>query len=123
MVRFLAFVNVSLLVLLLSPYFLRRINKHIFKNKNKILKKYIPIFSKYHMYFGFILLITAFVHGYMALGAVRFHSGYILWLWVLIQVTLGIFTKKKKNPKIFKIHRLIGIGSLVFLIIHLIQVN
>ena len=42
MVRFLAFVNVSLLVLLLSPYFLRRINKHIFKNKNKILKKYIP---------------------------------------------------------------------------------
>jgi hypothetical protein len=75
------------------------------------------------MYFGFILLITAIVHGYLALGVVRFHSGYILWLWVLIQVTLGIFVKKKKNPKVFKIHRLIGIGSLVFLIIHLIQVN
>lgn len=59
----------------------------------------------------------------MALGAVRFHSGYILWLWVLIQVALGIFAKKIKNPKIFKIHRLIGIGSLVFLIMHLIQVN
>ena len=75
------------------------------------------------MYFGFILLITAFTHGYMALGTIRLHSGYILWLWVLIQVIIGIYGKKMKKPKIFNIHRLIGIISLVFLVIHLNHVG
>lgn len=123
MVGFLGFINVVLLILLLSPFLLRRTNKYIFKNKNKILKKYAGVFSKYHMYFGFTLLVTAFLHGYMALATIRMHSGYILWLWVFIQVSLGMYAKKKKKPQLFNIHRIIGLLSLVFLIIHLIQVN
>lgn len=123
MVSFLGFINATLLALLLSPLVLRRINKQAFNNKNKILKKYAGLLSRYHMYFGFILLVNAFVHGYMALGTIRIHSGYALWLVVLIQVSLGLYAKKKKKAKIFNIHRTIGIVSVLFLIIHLIQVN
>lgn len=123
MVGFLGFINLILLILLLSPFAFRRKNKYLFKNENKILKKLTAILSKYHMYFGFILLVTAFLHGYMALGAIRIHSGYILWLWILIQVSLGVYFKKKKKPKVLKIHRVIGVSTLLFLLIHLIQVT
>lgn len=78
---------------------------------------------KAHKYFGFILLITAYVHGYMALGTIRLHSGIILWIWVLIQVILGNMVKKMKKPYMLKIHRAVGLFSLIFLIAHLIQVN
>ncbi|MDF2616725.1 MAG: hypothetical protein K0Q47_1380, partial [Sedimentibacter sp.] len=54
-----------------------------------MLKKTVTYLAKAHKYFGFVLLITAFVHGYMALGTIRLHTGVILWVWVLIQVILG----------------------------------
>jgi hypothetical protein len=88
-----------------------------------MLKKTVTLLSKAHMYFGLALLISAFVHGYMALGTIRFHSGVILWIWILLQVSLGILNKKMKKPYLLKIHRTIGIMSLLFLIIHLLQVN
>lgn len=122
-IKFLGFVNVTLLFLLLSPFILRRINKHFYNNKNNTLKKTIATLSKAHMYFGFILLISALVHGYMALGELRLHSGVILWFWVLMQVILGNIAKKTKKPYLFKVHRTIGVLTLVFLILHLIQVN
>ena len=123
MVSFLGLMNATLLILLLSPFLIRRINKYFYKNKNKILRNYAGSLSKIHMYFAYILLITAFVHGYMALGTIRLHSGYILWTFVFTQIILGNMSKKIKKSYLFKIHRVVGLTSLVFLIIHLIQVN
>ncbi len=123
MVSLIGFINATLLILLLSPFIIRRVNKYLFKNKNKTLKKYATSLSKIHMYFAYILLITAFIHGYMALGTIRLHTGYILWMWVLIQVILGNVLKRMKKPYLLKIHRAVGVASLIFLIAHLIQVN
>ncbi|HHY99796.1 MAG TPA: hypothetical protein PLV23_05685 [Sedimentibacter sp.] len=123
MVTILGLINASLLILLLSPFLLRRINKLIFHNKNKALKKIAAILSKMHMYFAYILLATAFTHGYMALGTIRLHSGYFLWLLVLIQVVVGNMFRKMKKPYMMKVHRALGISSLVLLIFHLLQVN
>lgn len=123
MVSLIGFINATLLILLLSPFLIRRANKYLFKNNNKALKKYSISLSKIHMYFAYILLITAFMHGYMALGSIRMHTGYILWIWVFIQVILGNISKRMKKAYLLKIHRAVGVTSLVFLIAHLIQVN
>lgn len=123
MVVILGFINALLLTLLLSPFLLRRINKLIYQNKNKALKKSAASLSKMHMYFAYILLATAFTHGYMALGTIRLHSGYLLWLLVFIQVIWGNIFKKIKKPYMLKIHRTVGLSSLLLLLFHLLQVN
>ena len=123
MVIILGFINALLLTLLLSPFLLRKINKLIFQNKNKALKKSAALLSKMHMYFAYILLATALTHGYMALGTIRLHSGYLLWLLVLVQVIWGNLIKKMKKPYMLKVHRAIGLSSVLLLIFHLLQVN
>lgn len=123
MAIYLGYVNVTLLILLLSPFLIRRINKYFFYNKNMTLKKTVTYLAKSHKFFGVVLLINAFVHGYMSLGTIRLHSGVILWIWVLIQVILGNLVKRIKKPYLLKTHRAVGLTSLLFLIAHLIQVN
>jgi hypothetical protein len=88
-----------------------------------MLKKTVTYVAKAHKYFGFVLLITAFVHGYMVLGTIRLHTGVILWVWVLIQVIVGNLVKKIKKSYLYNIHRIIGVTSLIFLVFHIIQVN
>ena len=115
--------NATFLILLLSPFILRRINKYFYNNKNKLISKILVYLSKFHRYFAIILSITAFIHGYLALGTIKLHTGYILWVLVLIQAIIGNLAKIFKKPYLFNIHRAVGVSSLVFLLAHLIQVD
>ncbi len=118
--EFIGFINVALIVALTSPYWLRLINKVLFKNKNKDIVKLIKPLRKLHKPMGLAILVLAPFHGYLALGGLRPHTGSLVGLMATITILLGgtyFFTKKKA---IFKWHKVAALLTVILLAVHLL---
>jgi len=118
--KYLGWVNISLLVLIITHFILRRVNKFGFKNKNKTLRKISMTMSKLHPYLTGLLVVTAFLHGYNLAGGIRLHSGYIAFAAILLQATFGALVKFKKKKPILIIHRITGLLLVISVFIHVI---
>ncbi len=118
--KYLGWVNIGLLVLIITHFLLRRINKYGFKNKSKGLRKFSIFMSKVHPYLTGALVITAFLHGYNLAGGIRLHSGYIAFAAILLQGTFGVLVKFTKKKPILIAHRLIGLILTAAVITHVI---
>lgn len=114
----LGWVNIGLLVLVISHFVLRRVNKFAFANKNKGLRKVSVIMSKIHPYITGLLLISAFLHGFNLAGGIRFHSGYLAFAAILLQSIFGVLVKLKKKKLILVTHRIIGLALVISVILH-----
>jgi len=121
--RNLGWVNIGLLVLVVMHFVLRRFNKYALGNKNKGLRKASKIMSALHPYITVLLLVSAFLHGFNLVGGIRIHSGYLAFLFILIQALLGLWVKKKFSKPILVIHRFTGLALVVTVIIHVILMN
>ena len=87
-VGFLGWLNVVLVVTAGSLFGLRRLNKYVYGNKNTTLKKIVKPLSKIHPYVGSALLISALIHGDLALGTVfKLHTGPLAG-WILLLMML-----------------------------------
>ncbi|OJV66819.1 MAG: hypothetical protein BGO41_05225 [Clostridiales bacterium 38-18] len=116
----LGFINVALIVALTAPYWLRMINKVVFKNKNKEIVKLIKPLRKLHKPMGLTILVLAPLHGYLALGGLRPHTGSLVGIMATITIILGgsyFFTKKKA---IFKWHKMAALITVILLAVHLL---
>lgn len=118
--RSLGWVNIGLLVLVITHFLLRRINKYTLGNKNKFLKKASKFMSNIHPYISGLLLISAFLHGYNLVGGIRLHSGFIAFSVILLQMILGVIVKKTFKKPILYIHRFTGIAIVVTVIVHVV---
>lgn len=116
--KYLGWVNISLLVLIITHFILRRINKVAFKNKSRFLRKFSTKMSKIHPYITGLLLISAFLHGYNLAGGIRFHSGYIAFAAILLQSIFGVLVTLKKKKPILIAHRIIGLLLVASVIVH-----
>ena len=122
MFRVLGWINIGVLSVIILLYVLRRINKYVFNNKNKQLIMITKKMSQLHPFLGVYLVFSAFLHGYMIVGRLKIHSGYIAWVLLLVQGILGILVKKIKKKSIITIHRLFGIVLIISVVIHIILV-
>ena len=118
--KFLGWVNIALLVLVISHFILRRVNKYGFKNKGKLLRRIATSMSKVHPYIVGLLLVTAFLHGYNLAGGIRLHSGFIAFAVILLQSGFGILVKYVKKKPVLIIHRITGLLLVVSVFIHVI---
>ncbi|MFO7611277.1 MAG: hypothetical protein R6W99_02150 [Clostridia bacterium] len=118
--KYLGWVNIGLLVLILAHFILRRINRIGFSNKNRFMKKAAAFMSKIHPYLTIVLTATAFLHGFNLAGGIRFHSGYIAFIAILLQATAGALVKARKKKQFLIIHRFTGILLATAVIIHVI---
>lgn len=116
----LGWVNISLLVLIIMHFVLRRVNKLAYKNKNQLLRKLSTIMSKIHPYLTGLLLVTAFLHGFNLAGGIRLHSGYIAFTAILLQSIFGVLVKFKKKKPILIAHRTIGLLLIISVLFHVI---
>lgn len=115
MVRFLGYFNAGIVVILSLrwPYFewFKRSKK---PDWSKQIAKFI---RRFHPILGGSLMATGILHGYLAWGWNFRHTGYLLYLFVLIQGFLGIgLLKKVKSLR--KLHRWISLVVLVLLGLH-----
>jgi hypothetical protein len=120
LVSTLGYLNLALMICLLLPFLLRRINRHAFNSKNQLLGKTASGFAKVHPYLGPLLLLLALVHGYLALGIIMMHTGTVLGAAILLQNILGLSFKLFGKPFLLKLHRPLGLLAVLFLLAHLL---
>jgi len=123
MYSILGWLNVIILGVLVSPYVLNFLNKHIIKTKSSNFRKFVKFLRTLHKPFGVIMAVLALVHGYMALGSLRLHTGSLLYLSIFITAALGgSFYKLKKRP-LFQWHKRMAFISFLLLLLHLFYPN
>ena len=120
LISILGYLNLALMVCLLSPFLLRRLNRHVFQSKNQQLGKTASVFARAHPFLGPLLLLSATAHGYLALGIIMVHTGTVLGSAILLQNILGISFKLSGKPALLKVHRPLGLLSVLFLLAHLL---
>ena len=112
--------NVAAVVVMTAPFWLRLINKHAFHNKSKALARLIKILRAVHKPLGIAILVLAIVHGILALGSLRVHTGTIAGIMLIITAVLGgSFYRLKKRP-LFIAHRTMALLFALFVLVHLI---
>ncbi|ACJ76400.1 hypothetical protein THA_1979 [Thermosipho africanus TCF52B] len=104
MIGFLGWLNVSLLVFNFISFPLRLLNQ---KLKNVKLAVLIRFLKKYHKLTGLFLIISGFVHGFLALGySFYFHTGSLLW-WTIILMFLFYILHPGQCKNYFSINLII----------------
>ncbi|MDW7672370.1 MAG: hypothetical protein SCK57_07760 [Bacillota bacterium] len=110
-------VNVILVVLMGSIYPI--------KEKMKTNKKLIPVYRKVrviHPIVGILMIVGALIHGTMALGRIRLHSGTLI---VVVLIIMALVAFSGPRVKAFKknwrtVHRSLGVLVFVLVLAHLI---
>jgi hypothetical protein len=116
MVRFLGNMNAAIILMLamrgpFMAWFKRSKKANWAKTSVKLMRRWHPIF-------GSVLVLSGIIHGYMAWGWNFRHTGYLLYVAIVLQWILGIgLLRKKKKLKV--VHRIVSIGVLVFLGLHI----
>ena len=134
--KLLGWITVTLVLLSSIFYLLIFVSKNIHRHdSNKtpirlskiILKKALPFIRSYHPVFGTAALIAGVIHGYSLLQAVEFHSGFILWFFILLMGLTGISMKLLKSRTKYKfmrkLHKTIMFIALGLMIFHVIMMK
>lgn len=115
----LGWTSVIILGILILPFVLTRLNKMTLKTNNKGFFDGIKFLRKLHKPLGILLVAISFYHGYLVLGAIRFHTGTVLFTAILATVVLGGYFYKMKKRDALKFHRVLSSIVIVLLFIHI----
>jgi hypothetical protein len=116
----LGWVNVGAIVVMTLPLWLRLINKRAFKGKNASLARIAKAFRAVHKPLGLFLAVSVIIHGILALGALRLHTGVIAGAMLIVTAALGATFFFRKKKQILIAHRTAALLLALFVLIHLI---
>jgi hypothetical protein len=85
----LGWVNVAALVVMTAPYWLRLLNRYAFKSRNAALARVAKALRAAHKPLGLFLVAAVAVHGFLALGALRLHTGTLAGILLIVTAALG----------------------------------
>lgn len=120
MYKILGWINAILLVLILIQFILNFSNRKFIKTDNKTFKKVQNIFKTIHKPLGIALAILGPIHGYLALGGFRLHTGSLLYLSLIITAILGGSFYKLKKRVFFLWHKRFAALTVLLLLVHLL---
>lgn len=115
--------SVLLFIVVTSPYWVRTLNTKFFHIKGPRYTGTLKVLRVLHKPAGLLLLLIAAIHGYLALGTPRIHSGQLAWLAFGVTAVLGIIFYIKKKPALLKAHRKAALAAAILVAIHLIVPN
>ena len=121
MCEILGITSVILFIAALLPFLLRHINKSFFNGKNHTITKWRMKIRKIHKPAGYGLVAISLVHGYLALGTLRLHTGTLAWSITMIAAFLGLFFSIKKKPVYLVWHRRAALLAVLFVALHLLM--
>jgi hypothetical protein len=120
MVSLIGWFNVSLLVILTAPYWLTRLNRATLKSKDSRFLSLLKLLRAIHKPLGVTVLILAPIHGYLALGGFRLHTGTLLITMFFLTASAGGAFYKTKKKAFFKIHKTLAFMTSMALLLHLL---
>ena len=117
---FLGWLNVALFAVMTAPLWLRFLNTHFFHAQGEGYVKAIKKLRAVHKPLGGVILIIAIVHGYLALGGLRLHTGTLLLIVTAVTAGLGLSFFIFKKKALFVWHRWMALVVVCFVLLHLI---
>jgi hypothetical protein len=123
MYSILGWLNVVILGILVTPYILKYLNKNILKSNSNGIRNTIKFLRRLHKPLGLTLAVVALIHGYLALGRLRLHTGSLLYLSIIITAVLGGSFYRLKKKILFTWHKRFALISIIILLIHLFYPN
>lgn len=109
-----------LFAIVMMPFLLRHINRVFYKGKNRMITSWRMRFRKIHKPAGFGLAVISLIHGYLALGSIRLHTGTLAWMVSIAAVILGVLFSIKKKAVILVWHRRMALLAILFIALHLL---
>lgn len=107
-----------ILAIIMAPYILNLLNRKIFKTKNKTYFKIVKAFRSVHKPLGIALIFFGIIHGFMALRRISFHTGYIVYLSILITGILGGAFYRLKKKELFTWHKRMALVTVLLFLLH-----
>lgn len=117
----LGWINVAIISIITAPYWMMLLNRKIFHFKGESYFKVIKYVRKIHKPLGIAILVIGLIHGYLALGSIRIHTGSLLWVTMLLTATLGGAFYRTKKKGLFKLHKFMAFLTVALLLLHLIK--
>lgn len=117
------YLNIVLLVVITSPYWLRKLNEWFFHSKSKRYFAWQRALRAIHKPLAVLLLVTVAVHGYLALRGFRLHTGTIAAISLLLTALFGFIFYLSKKVRILKGHRALALLSVLLVAVHLLWPN
>ena len=117
---FLGWLNIGLIAVMTSPFWLRFLSKRIPRLRSEAYRGAIKFLRAIHKPLGAAILVIALIHGYLAWGTLRLHTGTILWLSVLITALLGASFYLFKKKQLFVWHKRMALLVVLLLTVHLL---
>lgn len=121
--QILGIINVVLLLVITSPYWLRRLCQLFLPKKKLASTRLMKALRAVHKPLGVCLLLITLAHGYLALGTPRPHTGTLAGILVLATVVLGILLFRKKKVVFFKWHKRAALLTALLTLLHLLLPN
>ncbi|MDO5062298.1 MAG: hypothetical protein Q4D77_03920 [Peptostreptococcaceae bacterium] len=115
----LGYLSSALLGLLILPAVLRIANKKLLKNDPNV-KSVVRSLKKVHPLLGGLLAVIAIVHGYLALGGLRLHTGSLVYGAILIAICFGGAFSAKKKKVFLTLHKSFVLLALVMWSVHIL---
>lgn len=119
----LGLISAFLIILITSPYWVRMLCTKVFHVKGTGYLKTLKVLKAIHKPAALALLVIAAFHGYVALGALRLHTGPFAWLGFFVTAILGLLFFLKKKPKLLKAHRTAALVAILLVLVHLLFPN
>lgn len=97
-IRFIGWLNIGLLGVMVLPFLLRQFSMRVHKIKGKWYLKLNKFLRTIHKPLGIAIVLLSMVHGYLVFGGFRLHTGTLELFAIAIMAALGAtfyFTKKK----------------------------
>lgn len=117
MYKILGWINVGIMVVMVTPFMLVHLNQCFLKTKNETYLGIIKFLRPLHRWLAALLIVLALVHGYLALETLQFDSGVWLLVVILVAASLGAAALKLKKKQLFISHEVLA--TLVFLLLAL----
>jgi len=115
----LGWLNVVILGVILSPFALNFLNRKFFKTQNRLFRDTVKFLRRLHKPFGVAIAVLALVHGYLAMGGIRLHTGSLLYASIFVTALLGGSFYKLKKRSLFVWHKRMAFLSFLLLLLHL----
>lgn len=120
MYEVLGILSAVLFTIIMMPFLLKHFNRVIYKGKNRMITSWRMRFRKVHKPGGFGLAAISLIHGYLALGAIRLHTGTLAYIVCIAAVILGVLFSIKKKAVFLVWHRRAALLAILFIALHLL---
>ncbi len=114
----LGYTCLGLLAVITSPWWLRKLNSITFKSKSPGYLKTLRVLRALHKPLAAALVVVMAMHGWLALGGIRLHTGTVLAAALLLTMCFGLafyFTKKRA---LLMTHKGFALATVALFLVH-----